>query len=124
MVNGVKHISENISIGGDKSMVTVTTGPGLTMYGNEVIKGGIFKWTIKMISFKGKDGWFPYVGIVENDEKLLKQYLNNVNFDHFGYLLCAGDGAEGAVYDPSGGLHIKARFVWEDKGDMLDVKLD
>ena len=119
-----KYKSENISINKDKSMVTVKTRLGVTMYGREVVKKGVFEWRVKIISFNGKGDWLPYIGIVENDKGRLWQYLDNVNFDNFGYCLCGGSDANGAVWSFEGQVNTKANFVWEEDGDILDMKLD
>lgn len=114
--------SEYILIDTINPTVTFKHNSGVTIYGEQVIKSGVFKWRVRMISFGGRDGYsFPHIGIVENDETSLMDYVDNVNFDDFGHLLCSGFGA---IYSFSKNLPAKAKFVWNKAGDIMEVKLD
>lgn len=121
---GEQYKAECIAIDTNKSMITVDTDSGVTVYGEEVIKEGIHKWRVAIVSIQD-DGIigdsFPHIGIVENDDKLLKKYITNVNFDDFGHLLCGGNRA---VYSFSKRLEVRAKFFWKGNGDILDIKLD
>ena len=113
-----KYKSELISIDTHKSIVTVNSkNGGVTMYGKEVIKEGVFKWRVKIISFDMQHGYsFPHIGIVEDHPEFLNNYLDNVNFDTFGHLLCAGFGSP---YSFARKIHdVKAKFVWQRNGDI------
>ena len=113
-----KYKAESVVVDTDKSMVTIDTD-GATVYGDEVIKEGVFKWTVAIVSLHD-DGIIgdslPHIGIVENDDTLLKRYLTNVNFDDFGHLLCCGNRA---VYSYQDRLDVKSKFVWKQKGFFI-----
>lgn len=118
-----KYKAECVEIDADQSMVSIDTKSGVTVYGEEVIKQGIHEWKVNIISFKIFDGSsFPHIGIIENDEDVLLEYLTNTNFDDFGHLFCGG---VGDAYSFAEQLDdIKANFVWMKKGDTLVMKLD
>ena len=115
-----KYKSKDISIDADRTIVSVKTKGNITMYGREVIKKGIFTWKVKFISFPYDNG-YPLVGIVENDDSMLQRFVNNVDFDEFGYLLCAGGGDLYAFDDFTGN---QQNCIWNTDDSILEMELD
>ena len=101
-------------------MVTVNTNGSVTMYGTEVITKGIFTWKVRMISFPYSNG-YPFVGIFQNDDSLLQQFVTDVDFDQYGYLICAGDGELYAFEEVIGE---QPSCIWNENGSVLQMKLD
>ena len=116
-----KYKSIDISIDTDKSMVTANTDCSVTMYGQQVVNEGVFKWGVKIISFtrEGHSG-YPFVGIVKNNEEDLEEFLNDTDFDLFGYQYCGGTGNFYNKNDQLG----TADFTWNQNGDILEITLD
>ena len=119
-----RYRSKDVTIDRNESIVTVNRNSEITIYGSEVITEGIFIWTVKIISLKCDHSDFPYVGIVENNEEYLDDYLDDTEFDDFGYQLCAGSGHSykgllGRINQANAG-----KCIWNQNDDIIEVKLD
>ena len=118
-----KYKSEHISIDANKSMVTINTNNAITIYGKEVVKEGIFKWKVKIISFTYNDfGSYPHIGIVQDNENDLNNYLGNTDFDDFGYLLCGKSGDLWALSDKKYTPY--THNIWRNNDTILEMRLD
>ena len=118
-----KYKSEYITIDKDEAMVTVNNDEMVTVYGQKVMTEGSYIWDVKIISFNPKYA-LAYIGIVQNDNEKLYDYLEDCDFDDYGYQLCGESGD--LCYGLSGEAHdIEAKqCIWKRDGDILAMKLD
>ena len=115
-----------IIIDRDNAIVTINTRYGISIYGTEVIKEGVFAWRVKIISLATSDssGAYPSGGIVEDDEAKLNEYLNDNDFDEFGYLLYGGNGILYQAFSSKMNEKEAKKCIWNQPGDILDMELD
>ena len=115
--------SKDISIDDKTSIITFDSDDDSTIYGTQIIKDGIFKWRLKLISFRSTSQASPYVGIIENNPNYLKMYSDDNNWDDYGYQLCGGSGRlyEYGFTNPD---RWSTRSKWRKDGDVLEMTLD
>lgn len=100
----------------------------MTAYGSRVISEGQFSWRIKMIKYAYHDfgAHPPYVGIIEDNEEYMNAYLNNCNFEQYGYQLSSYPGLFGRADRNLKKIEIsKENFTgWKFAGAVLEIELD
>lgn len=106
-------------------IVTMSTGAYMSVFGSYVVTEGVYKWSIKLVKYLeyGEFGaWSPYVGLIEDDEEYIKQYLNDNNWDKYGYQISSAPAqynrGEGSIATPNFGCR------WCKEGDILEITLD
>ena len=104
-------------------MVTVNNDERISIYGQKVIKEGAYIWKVKISSFSGY-GDVPYIGIFENDDRYLDDYLGDCDFEDYGYQLCGGDGDLCRCLPCETNYEALETCVWKQDGDIIAMKLD
>ena len=109
------------------AIVRIKTDNMMTVFGSNVISQGIYKWQIKIIKMKhnseDESGHPPYIGIIEDDEKLLQRHNINTNWDRCGYQLSTSV----ALYGGNRNNHAEERDYqckWKNDQDILEIELD
>lgn len=103
--------------------ISIKNGRTRTAYGSLVAKHGIVAWRIKIISITLEQNLarsFPYVGIIENKEKILKQYQTGCYWDDDGYQFCGRFGYIRGMKIPNSSINA----TWYKEGDILEIILD
>ena len=119
------YVSRAITIDHHTAIVTINDNSEVSIYGNRVIKQGIFTWRVKIISFTcAYTPDYPFIGIVVNDEEQLKKHIHDADFEDFGYVLCGGDGDLYMGENFSGAMHNAWKCVWDENESILEIRLD
>ena len=106
-------------------MVYSTSGADLTAYGTHVVSDGIYKWRIKIIQLTTFGASHPpYIGIIENDEKYITAYTNNINWEKYGYQLAARSGRLYGYVGVNSPKTSDYKCIWQENGDVLEMTLD
>ena len=119
--------SDDINIDEQSSIITIDDNEYCTAFGKHIVTQGIFVWRLKFVTVK-RDGWHapPYVGIMENNDKNIKQYGGNSMglWERDGYQLCTGNST---LCGPSNEDHIitdNYQCLWTKQDDILEITLD
>lgn len=105
--------------------VTMSTDAYMSMFGLYVVTEGVFKWKIKLIKWN-EDNYgacSPYIGIIEDNKEYIKNYLNDNNWDQYGYQISS---APARYHRGSGSVVRKCDYTlrWCKQGDILEMTLD
>ena len=98
-----------------------------TAYGQKVVSDGIFVWRIQIMKIRKLERYdrdsYIYVGILENNEDNVRDYVNSAAWDDYGYQLSARKGRIYSEYDwERDATNIECK--WEVQGDSLQIILD
>ena len=119
-----KYSHDDIIIDGIKNTITFSKDTNVTAFGSHVAENGIFKWKIRIISISYESVFkaYPYVGIIKDDDSVLKAYTDRASWEYDGYQFCAGTGSFYGMGDPDEGESFDVK--WNKPNDILEIILD
>ena len=106
------------------NLITASGKRSITAFGSHVVSEGKFVWRIKIISLVYSDDnmtcYPPYVGIIEDKEAYIKKYIDDSNFEEYGYQLSTLPSFYGVTRD----LISQPHGRWNNENDVLEIELD
>ena len=120
--------NNNIKFDKSKTFINIIEDKPITMYSKQSIKSGdIFTWKIQIKSlicdsFSSN----PYVGIIIDNKRNLKNQLNDSSFDECGYQYCGGSGYLFCVDWMNKKFSNYKNFnkLFNKKNDIIEIILD
>ena len=83
-------------------------------FGSHIVESGIYSWIIKL----NTDIDWICIGVIQNDEKILKEYVNSADYEYYGGSLYSG----GSTYFEESEKGYGCAFG--DKDDIIEMTLD
>ena len=124
--------NNQVEINGDEIIALYNNNHALTLYGSHIVKDGSFyDWKIRMNEFGFKIGTWkfvrkshnPNIGIIVNNEEILREYSNNANWAFKGNGYCVKGGKLELTYGGHEEDYVDA-VTFNDDNDIIIVHLD
>ena len=111
---------KRIIIDEERICVTSLISTTAVIFGNEVIKTGIYEWIFQINKItKSFNQNTPWIGIIEDNTDIINKHKTNGAWQSNGYLFCGGTGQ---TFTKSGSQ--KYGTNWNKKGDIIKMIVD
>ena len=91
----------------------------ITAYGIHVVSKGSYTWAIQVIDGI-KFGAFPYIGIIKDNQSVLREFIDNGSWETYGYQICGGAGTLYGINKYENDIDCE----WRKPNDILEIILD